>query len=80
MYTKQHNKSSENLPLIQHISESSVGLTVKETVITFTVTHIPGANKHGDHVRFTQLRVPGFHQLEELAEGITFLQEMRVTQ
>lgn len=42
------------------------------------VTHIPGANKHRDHVRFAQLRVPGFHQLEELAEGITFLKETRV--
>ena len=50
----------------------------RETDFKVTVTHIPGANKYWDHVRLTQLRVPGFHQLEELAEGITFLKDTRV--
>lgn len=36
-------------------------------------THIPSADKHGDHVRFAQLGVSGPHQLEQLAEGVAFL-------
>lgn len=49
--------------------------SARETHFKATVTHIPGANKYRDHVGLTQLRVPGFHQLEELAEGITFLKD-----
>lgn len=61
------------LPLIQDISVSA--WQQKKRLLT----HIPSANKHRDHVRFTQLRVPVFHKLEELAEGVTFLKDMRVT-
>lgn len=49
--------------------------SARERHFKATVTHIPGANKYRDHVGLTQLRVPGFHQLEELAEGITFLKD-----
>lgn len=38
-------------------------------------THIPGADKNRDDVRFTQLGVPRFHQLDELAEGVALLKE-----
>lgn len=51
----------------------------KDSHCVLMFTHIPGANKNGDHIRFTPLRVPGFHQLEELAERITFLKEMTVS-
>lgn len=38
-----------------------------------TFTHVPGANKHRDHVRLALLGVSHFHQLEEVTEGVTFL-------
>lgn len=73
---KTINHQNNLLPPPQHINESFV----KQTIIMSMLTHIPGANKHRDHVRFTQLRVPGFHHLEELAEGVTFLKEIAVSQ
>lgn len=36
-------------------------------------THVPGANKHRDHIRLALLGVSHFHQLEEVTEGVTFL-------
>lgn len=69
------NHLNSHLLQCQRINESSV----KQTFIVFIITHIPGANKHRDHIRFTQLRMPGFHQLKKLAESVTFLQGMRAT-
>lgn len=49
----------------------SVGL---KTCRTFgLVTHVPGAHKHGDHVRLGLLRVFVLHLLKQLAETFSLL-------
>lgn len=47
---------------------------VPDTVFS-SVTHVPGANKHRDHVWFRLFRVFVLHLLKQLAEGLPFLEK-----
>lgn len=40
-----------------------------------SVTHVPGANEHCDHVWFRLFRVLVLHLLKQLAEGLPFLEK-----
>lgn len=47
---------------------------VPEAVFS-SVTHVPGANEHRDHVWFRLFRVFVLHLLKQLAEGLPFLEK-----
>lgn len=75
----------EGSPLCTHSNMMNYHITYIKYVFylpavsTIKLTHIPRANENRDDVRFTQLRVSSFHQLEELAESVPFLKNNAVT-